>query len=69
MGIMLWTGPVFAGGRLIVTNNQGDVVDINPEDGSIIQKWETSGSVVVPPLVADGTLYLLNDSGKLTAYR
>lgn len=66
---VVWTGPVFAGGRLIVTNNQGDVVDISPEDGVIVQKWETPGSVVVPPLVADGTLYLLNDSGKLTAYR
>ena len=66
---IVWTGPVLAGNRLIVAGSKGRVIDINPLDGTKQNEWKAEGAITLPPLVADGTLYLLTEGGKLTAYR
>lgn len=64
-----WTGPVLAGGRLIVAGTNEDVLEISPADGSILKTWDTGDSIQIPPVVAGQTLLLLNDDGTLEAYR
>ncbi|KTF70537.1 PQQ-binding-like beta-propeller repeat protein [Sphingomonas sp. HT-1] len=64
-----WKGPLAAGGRLLLVNSLGDVVSVSPKDGSILSKMETKDSVTLPPVIANNTLYLLDDKGRLTAYR
>jgi outer membrane protein assembly factor BamB len=64
-----WTGPVLAGGRLIVAGTNEQVLEISTKDGSILKTWEASDSVQIPPVVAGETLLLLDDDGTLTAYR
>ncbi|WP_164117995.1 PQQ-binding-like beta-propeller repeat protein [Sphingorhabdus sp. Alg239-R122] len=66
---ILWTGPVLAGGRLIVASTQGGVVSISTGEGSISTLFNLGESVSLPPMVADNTLYILDDSGRLTAFR
>lgn len=66
---IVWTGPVLAGGRLIFAGTTGEVVEMSPLDGSVIKTWKAGAGVSVPPVVADGTLYLLNNDGRLSAYR
>lgn len=66
---LIFTGPVLAGGRLILTGTGGRVYELSPEDGSIQRKWNVDGDVFLPPIIAGGTLYILSNDGKLSAYR
>jgi outer membrane protein assembly factor BamB len=64
-----WSGPILAGGRLIAVGTDGIVMSINPEDGAVLGTWDAGGTVTIDPIVADSTLYLLEDNGTLSAYR
>ena len=67
---MFWQGPVLAGGRLLLTNSLGQIVEASPEDGRVLTTTAASDLIEVPPVVvADGTLYILTNDGALTAYR
>lgn len=68
-GPIRWTGPILAGGRLILTSSDGRMAQVSPADGSVQSMTETSGPSRLPPVVAGGTLYLLDDAGQLTAWR
>lgn len=66
---IVWTGPLLAGGRLIAASTEGKMIEADPADGHIIRETKLPGSVSLPPLVADDTLFLLTDDGTLAAYR
>lgn len=68
-GPVFWTAPVLAGGRLILASTEGDVWEVQPEDGSILRKWSAGKPISIAPVVAGGRLYLLADDGTLMAYR
>ena len=68
-GALFWTGPLLAGDRLIVASTDGIIMEVNPSNGEQIRTWETGDSVVVPPIISDGTLYILSEDGTLSAYR
>ncbi len=66
----VWTLPVLAGGRLIVANSEGRVAEYAPESGELIRDWKVGGGgVSIAPVVAGETLYILTNSGSLTAYK
>src|SRR3546814_1669958 len=44
---MNWTGPVLAGGRLILVSTEGDLVNVDPSDGSIQSKQELNGGMSI----------------------
>ncbi|VVT10719.1 Pyrrolo-quinoline quinone [Sphingomonas sp. EC-HK361] len=64
-----WFGPVLAGNRLWLTNSAGQIVATNPSDGSVHATIETKESFSLPPVVANNTLYVLDQKGQLSAYR
>jgi outer membrane protein assembly factor BamB len=64
-----YSGPVLAGGRLIVTGSNGVIVNVNPDNGSFISQTRISDGVSLSPVVANSTLYILDDSGRLHAFR
>lgn len=64
-----WTGPVLAGGRLILVNTEGQLAEIMPADGSVATTQELKTPLSQAPIVANGVLYLLDDSGRITAWR
>ena len=68
-GKIRWTGPVLAGGRLLLVSTDGHLAQVNPSDGSVISTTEISGETRLAPVVADNTLYILDDSGRLSAWR
>lgn len=65
---MMWTAPVFAGGRLIVVSSDGEMASFNPESGELVSRREAGSGFSVAPVIAAGVLYLLDNSGRLTAY-
>ena len=68
-GAITWRGPVLAGGRLIVANSEGQVWSVSTGEGSANQVFELKSPVSVSPVVANNTLYLLDDSGTISAFR
>lgn len=68
-GVIIWAGPIFAGGRLLAFSTDGRAAEINPEEGTLIREWKTGEDIRISPIVADGTLYLLSEDGDLVAYR
>lgn len=68
-GPIRWTGPILAGGRLITVNSEGQMAEISPADGSVQSMVEISGPMGQSPIVANNMLYLLDDSGRITAWR
>lgn len=68
-GAVRWTGPVAAGGRLILVSTDGDLVYVNPADGAVAVNKDMGHRMTLSPVVADNMLYILADDGRLTAYR
>jgi len=66
---LIFTGPVLAGGRLMLMGSGGRVYELSPEDGSVQRQWNVDGDVFLPPIIAGGTLYILSNDGELSAYR
>lgn len=64
-----WTGPVLAGGKLLLVNTEGQLAEIAPADGSVTATQDLKTSLSQAPIVAGGVLYLLDDSGRITAWR
>ena len=66
---IFWTGPVLAGDRLILANSRGQLVNVSPLDGKVQSMVKAGGPVSLSPIVAGNTLYVLDNDGRLTAWR
>jgi len=64
-----WYGPVLAGNRLILTNSRGQIVSASPETGEEGAVIEDSKGFSLPPVVSNSTLYVLDQKGRISAYR
>jgi len=64
-----WTGPVLAGNRLVLVSTHGDLVYADPSTGNVQADIEMGKRMSLSPIVANNTLYILADDGKLTALR
>jgi len=66
---VFWWGPLLAGGRLWLTNSLGELAAFSPEDGTELEKLEIGEPFFIPPIAADGVMYLISDNGRLIALR
>ncbi len=64
-----WAGPVLAGDRLVVTSSHGYALSISPYTGEILSGMKLSDKSFLPPVVADGVLYILTNDGDLLALK
>ncbi len=64
-----WSGPILATDRVILASSLGEVVTLSPYTGDILSRLEVDDPVQVTPVVANKTLYILTDDGRLIAYR
>jgi outer membrane protein assembly factor BamB len=64
-----WTGPILVGDRLLLAGSNGEALAMSPYNGEILGRIELSGPVLIPPVVADGTVFILTENADLLAYR
>ena len=64
-----WSGPVLAGGNLVLTSSKGGLLLASPQDGSTVAQVSAKRGGTLPPVVAGGTVYVLDAEGRLNAYR
>lgn len=68
-GAISWRGPVLAGGRLITVNTRGEIWSISPGEGSSNLLYENKERISLAPIVANNMLYILDDSGRISAFK
>lgn len=66
---VFWTGPVLAGDRLWFANSSGQVYSAGVADGAPQLVSEMKAPISLSPIVANNTLYVLDDGGTITALR
>ena len=64
-----YSGPVLAGGRLILASSEGTLINVDPTNGSFQSQTNIRARVSLSPIVANQTLYILDDDGRLHAFR
>jgi len=64
-----WSGPVLVGEQLVIVSSRGIAIAASPYDGEVQARIELPDGVLIPPVVADGTVYILTDSAELVALR
>lgn len=70
-GLISWVGPLLAGDRLLLLSSEGALASVNPQTGKIVSTQETDkkGGHSLEPVIANKTLYILSDDGRLSAWR
>lgn len=73
--------PLLAGNLLLLTTQLGVLSGYDPSSGKLVWRYvmqasatdsqpkQTTANVFAPPIVADGTLYVVSDDGSLSAFR
>jgi len=64
-----WAGPVLAGGRLVLASSEGELVFLDPTTGDRIGDRSLGDPVFIAPVIADETVVVLTDEGRLIALR
>ena len=68
-GVITWRGPVLVNNRLIAANSNGELWTIATGDGAATKMTDLKNPISVAPIVANNMLYVLDDSGRVTAFR
>ena len=65
-----WFGPTLLGDRLVVTGTNSEALSVSPYTGEILGRLKLpSPASPIEPVVAEGTLLLISQDGKLLALR
>ena len=65
----LWSGPILAGGRLLVAASDGRALALSPHNGDVLQTMRLGSGLPLAPIAAGGTVFLVEDSGRIVALR
>ncbi|MSO65642.1 MAG: pyrrolo-quinoline quinone [Alphaproteobacteria bacterium] len=68
-GRILWSGPILASDRLIITSSNGQAVAVSPYNGRMLGSVRLADNTFIAPILAAETLLVLTDDGRLAAYR
>lgn len=62
-------GPILAGGQLVVASGDGALRFFDPASGTQTREISFRGGAASNPIVMNGTLYVVSESGRLLAFR
>jgi outer membrane protein assembly factor BamB len=62
-----YAGPILAANTLWLVSSTGEVVSVDPMTGKVGGTLQLGEKVYIPPVVAQGHMYVLTDSAKLIA--
>ncbi|WP_395395834.1 PQQ-binding-like beta-propeller repeat protein [Novosphingobium sp. BL-8A] len=68
-GPIFWVGPVLAGNKLWIGNSRGELGTIDPATGTYAKFLDVKSPISLAPVVANQTLFVLDDSGMISALR
>lgn len=65
----VWSGPVLASNRLVLVNDQGEAIALDPKTGATQKTLKLGGKAYIAPAAAGDLLYVVTDAGELVAIR
>ncbi|MDR1365598.1 MAG: PQQ-binding-like beta-propeller repeat protein [Holosporales bacterium] len=65
---IFWYGPLLAGGKLILAGSNGVILFISPVNGQRISSMSCGAGISIPPIVANGKLYILTNEVSLQVF-
>jgi outer membrane protein assembly factor BamB len=68
-GVITWRGPLLVNNRLLVANSRGEIWNVSAIEGTASLFANLGKPISVPPIVANNTLYIFDDSGRISAFR
>jgi len=63
-----YVGPVVAAGKVIIVAEDGDILLFNADTGALENEADVGGRIVTAPQLAAGMMFVLDNSGTLTAF-
>ena len=64
-----YSGPVLAGGRILLTDSTGNLLAFDPTTGERLGAVALADGATTGAVVAGGTIYVLSDDATLQAFR
>ncbi|MEL6213453.1 MAG: PQQ-binding-like beta-propeller repeat protein, partial [Pseudomonadota bacterium] len=61
--------PVLVGGALVLVSSEGEVAKVDPGTGALLDTKKLRDGSAVSPIVADETIFILSEQGKLYALK
>ena len=52
-----------------MVGSNGEAITMSPYSGEVLGRQELPGPALVPPVAADGTVFVVTENAQLTAYR
>ena len=68
-GLITWFGPTLVGGKLILVSDRGKMAVVDATTGVLVATSNLSDTASTPASVAQGTVLVLTDDAKLTAFK
>lgn len=65
----VWSSPILAGNRLITVSSGGEAVALNAKSGAIERRLKIGDDVLLGPIAAGGTIYVVSQNADLIAIR
>jgi outer membrane protein assembly factor BamB len=65
----VWSGPVLVSDRLILVSSGGKIASVSPYTGKMLGQTDIPDGAFIPPVVANGTVYVLTNGARLVALR
>lgn len=60
-----YSGPIMAGGKLVIVSSKGKLLQYNPQDGQQLSKIDVPEGIYSAPIIANGQLYMLTRESEL----
>lgn len=67
-GSNTWAGPVLANGILWLASKEGQLAGVDAATGRVTGQMSVGGAVFIPPVVAQGKMFVLTDDARLIAF-
>ena len=65
----LWSSPILANNRLILTSSTGELVSVSAQSGAVEKRMKLGAPAVIGPIASGNMLYVVSDTGQLIALR
>ena len=64
-----WSGPVLAGGRLIIVSSIGYAISVDPYSGKVVKVVNMPDGISLPPIVSNQSLIFMTDDAEILSYK
>ncbi len=68
-GPIVWSGPLLVSDRLVLVSSLGEALSVSPYTGETLGRIALPAGTFVPPVLANGTMYILTNDAELIALR